>query len=172
MSIEKPITTTRKAVERMAEDRASKEFLETPESRHYESVFTTYKMLRMLDPQRLELVVKANAKEQDIKTEMGTDLFNIYQKVWSDVTKEGKNEIDKAVEQLKNTTDLSPKHLNEELIKLDERFLKEKSSQVKNDPRIVTAFLDKGELLNKSIELTTSSMLDLLKYTREAPKYF
>jgi hypothetical protein len=172
MNLEKPIPTIRKAIKTLAEEHASKEFLDKPEARHYESAFDTYKVLRLLDPDRLKLSININAKEQDLKTEMGNDLYKVFQRVWVDVNKKSGKEIKQAAEQLKRTKSLSEDELNRELAELDKRFLKEKTNQVINDPRITAVFKGKEELLSRGIRIVTSSMLDLIRYNRENPSTF
>jgi len=171
MSLEKPISTIKKAVQRMAEESAEKESLDKPEQRHYDDVFTSYKILRMLEPKRLEVYIKTTAKSQELKNEIGAELFNVFDEVWIDATKEGKSEIKNEVDQLESTFKLLfPKEYNSELERIDKKYLKEKAEQVKNDPRVVQAFSGKEELLNKALDTTTSSMLDLMSYNRNAPK--
>lgn len=169
MGIEKPISTIRKAVQRMAEEEAEKESLNKPEQRHYDDVFTTYKVLRMLDPERLELNLKVTAKQQELKNGIGTELFKVFDKVWIEATKEGKKEIAEAVDQLERTLNISPKEFNRKLKEIDEQYLKEKAILVKSDPRIISDFKGKEELLDRAIKTTISSMNELMQYNREHP---
>jgi hypothetical protein len=172
MPIEKPIKIIRKAVQRDAEALAKNEFLRKPEPRHFEDVFTTYKMLRMLEPKRLEISLIISAKYQDIKNEMGDELFELFDLAWINATREGRSELDFATEQLVRTNELPLNELNIELGKLDERYLTSKIEQIKKDPLIVKAFSGKEDILKKSNNIIFSLMLNLMKYNREESKFF
>lgn len=166
MSIEKPISTIRKAVHRLAEERAQKEGIDKPEQRHYDDVFLTYKAWRLLDPKYLEVAIKVTSKSQDLKNEMGTELFNIFDDAWINATKDGKNEMDKAIKQLDRTLNISQEEYKNELELIPERFLKEKTDQVKNDPKVTQAFFGKENLLEKALTTTASSIRELMAYEK------
>ena len=142
MSLEKPIPTIRKAVERLAEERAENESLDKPEQRHYDDVFLTYKMWRMLDPQKLEISIKVTAKSQELKEEMGKELFKVFDLAWLDATQNCKGNIDKA------------------------------ANEVKNNPAVLQAFLGKEAFLIKALNITKSSMQELIEYDKKAPKFY
>ena len=167
MSIEKPISTIRKAVQRLAEEGAGKEGLGKPEKRHYDDVFNSYKLLRMMEPKKFELYIQTSAKYQELKNEIGEELFKVFDKAWIHATKQGRVEIEKEERKLKRILNLSREEFDQRLKKIDEKFLKEKASLVRNDPQVVNAFSGKEEFLNKATDLVTLSMLDLMTYDRQ-----
>ena len=170
MSLEKPIPTIRNAVNRLAEERAEKESLESPEQRHFDDVFLTYKTWRMLDPKSLELSIKVSAKSQELKNEMGTELFKVFDQSWLNATKDGKKELSEEIAKINKLVSMFPQKYKEKLEHVNEKYLEEKANQIKNEPLVVQAFTGKEELLNKAIEITTSSMLELMKSDRGISK--
>lgn len=165
MGIEKPISTIRKAIQNFAEEKALKESLDTPKSRHFEDAFNAYKAMRIFEPDKLEQAIKIRAREQDIKNEMG-NLYNIFQAVWVDVNKESKREIDKAIEQIKANKKMSINDIDQSIDEFELKFIKEKAIEVKNDPRIVSAFSGKEEILNEGLYGVMLSMLHILRKNR------
>lgn len=170
MSLEKPIPTIRKAVNRLAEDRAKNESLESPEQRHFDDVFLTFKMWRMLDPKNLELSIKVSAKSQELKNEMGAELFNIFDHSWINATKDGKKELSSEIGEINKLFSMFPEKYKEKLVQVNEKYLEDKVNQIKNDPHVKQAFAGKEELLGKAIEITTSSMLELMNSNRGISK--
>ncbi len=169
MSLEKPISTIRKAIEGTAQKSASAEFLDKPEKRHYNDAFDFYKYMRGFEPEKVEQVIMVAAKSKELSDEMGAELLKVFNKVWEDVTLGSEEKLNKAIERLKETI-LSHIELNQEIIKLEERFLKLKTNELKNDPRIVSAFAGKEELLNKGVQLAISSTLEMSTTFENSPQ--
>jgi hypothetical protein len=170
MSIENPISTIRKAVKELAERKASAEFLNEPEQRHYKDALTSYKMWRMMDPGSLQIGIKINALEHDYKRKMGPELFKAFDSAWIDATKNAEAELENAEMQIKETKDLTDDELTLELEKIEDRFLTKKSEEVKNDERLVNLFLENKELLNEAIDSTAGLMREYMRYNRKSLK--
>ncbi len=166
MSLEKPIATIRKAVQGLAEERAKKELLEKPEQRHYDSVVATFKMWRMLNPESLELSIKVGAKNQELKKEMGSELYNIYNHAWIRANKKGNEQLEEEVKKISKILKLFPNKYKGKLNQINEQYIKEKADRVRYDNSVMRAFDGKEELLNKAIDITTSSMRELMKSER------
>src|SRR5467141_1911924 len=121
MSIEKPISTIRKAVQGSAEKVAAKEFLDEPEQRHYDKIFNVYRFLRQFEPEKIERIIKIAAKEKELKDEMGIELYKVFNQVWEQLIQGYENKIDEAVKQITATKRLSPQELSKEVLNLNER---------------------------------------------------
>ena len=166
MSLEKPISTIRKAVHGLAEENAKEEGFEKPEQKHFDSVFDTFKMWRMLNPKSLELSIKVGAKYEDLKKEMGTELFDIFNQSWIKANKKGNEQLEEEVRKINKIIKILPKKYKEKLHQINEQYLKEKSDIVRSDTTVLNAFKGKEELLNNAIEITTSSMRELMESDR------
>lgn len=165
MTIENSISTIRKAIKGSAEGLASRESLEKPEQRHYDHIFNLYKQLRELNPPMLEKVIMIAAKSKDLKEESGPEIGKVFNQVWNEISDGYEDRLEMAVYAGEDdkTQKLSPEIFRQKMYDLMEKFFKEKIIQLKNDPSIVSAFIGKEELLNKYIDLTTSTFLDYLK---------
>ncbi|MFA6524085.1 MAG: hypothetical protein WC264_00450 [Candidatus Paceibacterota bacterium] len=170
MAIEKPISTIRKAVNSAAENMAKNEFLDKPEQRHYESVISEYKWLRAFEPEFLEKILVVGAKGSELKDEMGTELYNIFDKVRTEMTSNSEDQFKDAIEQIKMTKNLSLDELNQEISNLIIRYFKIKGEEIKNDPRIKSAFFGKEELLDKAINFIITSLVDINKILIKTPE--
>jgi len=166
MSLEKPISTIRKAVQGLAEEKAQKESLEKPEQRHYDSVFNTFKMWRMLNPESLELSIKVGAKNQELKKEMGDELYNIFNQAWIRTNKRGNEQLEEEVKKINKILKIFPNKYKGKLNQINEQYLEEKADIVRYDNSVMSAFDGKKDLLNKAIEITTSSMRELMESDR------
>ena len=116
--------------------------------------------MELFEPERFTKIIEMAAKGKDIKDEMGIELYTTLNQVMGDITNESQDKMNEAVKQIRETKIISNEELCNEIFKLQERFLIEKSSQVRSDPRIVSAFSGKEELLYKGIDFTISSMFN------------
>jgi hypothetical protein len=164
MSIEKSITNIRKAVKGSAEELALKESLNEAEYRHYEYIIKLYKQIRNLDPKLLDKIVNITAKGKELKDEAGSILYNSYNEVWKEIF-EGANGFENKIHLAINSSEknMTSEDFKQELVALTEKLLKEKSEKLKEDPRIIKAFKDKKELLNKLINYTIQTPFQLLE---------
>ncbi|HLG35303.1 MAG TPA: hypothetical protein VI757_10515 [Bacteroidia bacterium] len=169
MTIEKPFSTIRKAIEGSAEKQAENEFLEKPEHRHYKAAFDFYKTVRALAPEKVELLIKAAAKAKVLKDGMGGELYKTSNQVLDDLMEGSEKQFNDAVDQIKESGKLSEKELHDEILKLNTRFIKIKMDEFKKDPRIVTTYAGKEELMNKFIDMVTSSTLNILNAYEKNP---
>jgi hypothetical protein len=65
--------TIKKAVQGAAGELASKEFLDSPQQRHINSVIANYKLIRSMNPKILNKIINLTAKWQELKDEVGPD---------------------------------------------------------------------------------------------------
>lgn len=161
MTIERPISTIRKAINSAAQNKAENEFLEKPEQKHYEDIFSEYKLLRAFEPELLEKLLILGAEGSEIKHEMGSDLYEIFSNVQEELTSIGKEKLINALEQIKKTKNLSLEELNQEIANLNNSYLKIKGEEIKNDPRIKSAFNGKERLLDNAISFSIKSLVDI-----------
>lgn len=167
MAMEKPISTIKKAIQNLAEENASKDSLKVPESKHFENAFNTYKAMRIVDPEGLELSIEVRSREQEIKREMGEELYNVFQQVWTEVNKDNKEEIDNAIKQIKSSKNKSPEDIEQAIDEFELKYIREKANIVKNDLRIILAFSEKKEILSKGLYGVMLSMLHILRNNRK-----
>ena len=108
MTIEKPISTIRKAIQGSAEKKAEYELLDKPEQRHYDESFLFLRYMKIFEREKYEKIIKIGAKTKELKDEMGINSFKIYANLGQDLNRilmdiePGSNEI---VEGEVNTTD-------------------------------------------------------------------
>lgn len=169
MSLEKPFSTIRKAIQGSAENRASKELLDKPEERHYKDAFHFFKSLRAFSPEKVELFITLTAKNKELRNAMGAELYKIFSRVMEDLSNRNEKQFNEAVEQIKTTKKLSHQEMSEDVKKLKERFIKEIVNEFKNDSRIVSAFAGKEKLLNKGIEFAKFSSMSILDAYQKSP---
>lgn len=167
MSFEKPFQIIRKAIKDLAEENATKESLEVPESRHFDDALKTYKKMRSTDPKGLELSVDIRAREQDIKNKMGKELYEVFDKVWIRVNQNSGKEFNEAIEKIKENKKMSLEDIEQAIAEFELSFIKGKAREVKNDPRIIKAFSGKEEILKSGIYSVMVSMLHVLRDDRE-----
>jgi len=169
MPIEKPISTIRKAIEGTAEVKADKESIDKPEERHYKAAFNFYRTLRALSPEKVGLIITIAAKSKGLKDEMGVQLFKVFNDVFKDKTTGSEREFNEQIEQIKAKRHLSQRELSKEILKLNEAFIVKKVAEVQNDPRIISAFAGKEELLKKGTEFAMSSTINILEAYEKSP---
>lgn len=147
MSIEKPISTIRKAVEGAAQDDASKEFLDKPEARHYEAVFERFKFIRDSSPRMLENVIKLAAGAKDLHEKIDPEAYKVFQKVSNELNVDLQAKLMQAVVTTANREDINEDNIKEELFKLFKRASDEAYRKIITDPRVEEVFKGKEESL-------------------------
>ncbi len=160
MPLEKPIQTIRKAIKGTAENAAEKESLEKPTSRHFEQTLSLYKQIRDESPEMLEKLITVTAKAKELKDELGPSLDRTFRKVWSELNEKYKNEIITKVEKLEDENLISQEY-KRKLVTITGKIFNKISEEFRNDPRIIVAFTEKEELLEKAITFSTSGALEL-----------
>lgn len=168
MSIEKPISTIRKAVQGSAEEIAANEYLEKPEERHYRETLNFFRFIKIFEPERYEQFVKIGAQGKELKDEMGAEKYKIFSRILREVTERDASKMKEAGDQIKSSN-LPSEELSQEILELNTRYLKEKMEELKNDSRIASAFSGQEELLNRSIDFAITSMLDLYSAYDKSP---
>lgn len=148
MTIEKPVSTIKKAIKGTTEQMASKESLKKPEQRHYDSVINLYKQIRNTSPEMLEKIVIAAAKGKELKDEIGQESEMVFNQVWGELADVYQEELYKSIEK-------SPDEFKKEINKIGEMS--------KEDTRIISAFSGKEDALNKCIDYATQTIVDLFK---------
>lgn len=167
MDIEKPIPAIRKAIQNFAEEKATGESLETPEAKHFEEAFKAYKKMRAVDPEGLKLSIEVRARDQKIKNSMGKELYKIFDQVWIEINKSSEKEIRKAIDEIRNNKKILNEEKEQAIDEFELRYIKENARKVKNDPRIISAFSGKEEILREGIFGVMLSMLHVLRSNRE-----
>lgn len=71
MSIEKPISTIKKAIIGRAEKKAYEGSLNKPEQKHYEESLNFFKKMKEKRPEKIEELILNSAKGNDLRDEMG-----------------------------------------------------------------------------------------------------
>ena len=83
---------------------------------------------------------------------MGVELFQLFNSVWEDKTKGFSFKmIQKSSKMIKNK-ELSRNDFVKDMNNFAEIFLKEMAEELKNDPKIISAFAGKEELLCEAID--------------------
>ena len=167
MTIEKPISTIRKAIKGSAEQIASTEFFEEPEERHYKEIFDFFRTLKMYQPEMYEKMITIGAKGKELSDEMGKDLHKILSQVLGEISARDKDKMKEAVAQLEKS--LSPEELDKKIIELKERYLNAMGKELINEPRLKSAFTGKEELLEKVIDFLKSTMSELSEADAKTP---
>ena len=160
MSIEKPISTIRKAIKGSAEQIASTEFIKEPEERHYKEIFIFFRELKLEQPEVYEKLIKVGAKGKDLSDKMGKDLHEILSQILKEVSTRDKETMEEAVNQIKKNKKLSYEELDNEIIKLKKRYLDGLAIELINNPRLKLAFAGKEELVEEIIDFLKSTMLE------------
>lgn len=176
MSLERPFSTIRKAVEESAEEKASKEFLDRPEPRHFEAAFNFYRTLRESDPEFFEAVVSLTAQRKEVRDTLGVELYSTFDRAWTSLINDHTNgyaaKVKAAFEQVQETKNLNQEELEEERIILTKRFLTEAANIIESDPQLLISFRGKEELLNKAVVFESSYFVNLLdasmKYNKKS----
>ena len=154
MSFEKPISTIRNAIRNSAEEIASKENINIPELRHLKAVLDNYKLIRDYNPDIFKKLVILSIKNKEIKDSLGKKLSLIFQNIFDEISLSYYSKLFSAF----NNND----SLNNDFKQESSVFVNEMMTNIKNDPRIIKAFLGKEELLNNAIKNSTSSILEML----------
>jgi len=162
MNIENPLHTIKKAVEEAAIRKASNEFLEKPEARHFQLVFDDFKRLRNLNPQVLARLIIRYAKTKELKDELGRNLDFTLQQVYNEKSSQLEDRIIAGIEQLQSMSKMKQEEVQKEFAALMQRGAEELGRQIKTDSRITSSFVGKEELLNKAINFINKELLETL----------
>ena len=148
-----------------AEGKALQEGFIKPEKKHYDYVFNLYKELKLLNPKILETVINVASKNREIKIESDSQSEKVFNHVWNEITKGYQDNIENAIYagEKDKTKKISPETFRQKMHVLLEKYFKEKVIELKKDPRIVFKFEKKKDILDKYIDLATTSFLDYLK---------
>jgi hypothetical protein len=167
MTIEKPISTIRKAIKGSAEESALDDFRDTPEQKDFRQAFNFFRYLKIFEPEKYEWIVKTGARGKELKDAVGNELYKMVTQEWEKIINQDSNKLTESIEQIKATS----KNYSEvgvyETIHLYELFLKEKATQIKSNSKIIGAFSEKEELLNQTIDFATNSMLELFSLSEK-----
>ncbi|MBP6025454.1 hypothetical protein [Ferruginibacter sp.] len=160
MSLENPISTIRKAVQGAAEELASKELLQKAESNHYDKVFLIFKTLRNINPKTLEKVIIASAKGKELKDKLSKELFAEFESVAFEISADYKKKITAQVEKIENDSSCQNKY--EQVTAVTKNIFTDMAYEIKNDPRLLTAFAGKEDLLDEAVNFVHSDLPELL----------
>lgn len=163
MTIEKPISTIRKALKGRAEQKAAENSLDKPEQKHYDESLNFYKRMRDKRPEEIETLILNSAEGKELKDEMGEELYQVFDQIWKEKTKGFLyNLIQKTGEFLENyfdnnnNKDLPRSEFVKKMDEFAETLLNEKAKEIRDDPKIISAFSGKEDVLNKVIDYLIS----------------
>lgn len=162
MTPENKYSTIRKAVEGKAEELAARELLEKPEKHHLDEVFNEYKALRGISPKELEAQISIASKRKELKDQMGIDANQIFNEVWDNLYNGPTGLEIKEAEQTAQRKKYSRPTVEtalQDMVEFRERFFKWMEKFIKIDPRIITAFKGKEDILNQKIEFEVSQYM-------------
>lgn len=160
MSIEKPISTIRKAVQGAAEEMASKESIQTPQAKHYDKAFLIFKTLRNMNPEVLEKLIIASAEGKELKDKLGNKLLMEFETISSEIFTEHKKKIIDEVKKIRMEKP-SAEHF-EKISALVKNSFTQLGNEIKHDSRLLHLFSGKEELFNEAVNYVCSKMPDLL----------
>lgn len=163
MSIEKPISTIRKAIKGAAETEAEQEGLEYPKDRHFKEAFSFYRFLKMSDPKMYEDSLLSAAKGMDLKKEMGETLYKLFTQVLEKITSKNGLEIERELKQMKKSNQFSQEELKKWILELNKKLIKLNDMELRKDLRLISAFSRKEELLKRTIDFISSSILNSIE---------
>jgi|GEM_PF-2967670 len=152
MSIEKPISTIKKAIQGRAEEKAYEDSLDRPEQKHYDESLNFYKQMRDKRPEEIEKLILHSADSKELRDKMGMELYKIFDQTWKEKTKGFFLKMIERASEVKENEELSRREFVKEMDSFAEKLLKETSEELRSDPRIISAFLGKEDILNKIID--------------------
>ena len=158
MNIEKPISTIRRAIEGVAEEKAYKSS-EKIEQKHFDESIKFYKKMRDTRPDEVEKLILLSVEGKELRDKIGMELYIIFDPIWKNVTKGFLNKLIKRACEIKGERELTDKEFIKEIDTYAETLLRYDSKILKEDPRIISAFLGKEELLNKIIDYAVSTTI-------------
>jgi hypothetical protein len=164
MNIENKFSIIRKAIQGRAEKKSDENSLSKPEQRHYDESFSFYKTMRIKRPEKMKNLILMYAERKDLRNKMGTELFKVFNQTWSELTKDFFFEmIQKANDFFENYFQKNQNLPRSEFVKkmedLSEEILKLKAEILRNDPRIISAFSGKEEILSQVIDYAISTTI-------------
>ena len=164
MSIENPISTIRKAVKGSAERLADSEGERKPKSEHYDKIFEKFRNLKKTNPEILEELIIASAKDKELKDELGMDLDSTFQMIWVKVNTRYAYRIRHLVQDTIKDEDPITEESKQKLASSINGIIDEISIEVRRDPLVVNSFTTEKErnLLNKVIAHTKASIQKLM----------
>lgn len=164
MTIENPISTIRKAVKGSAERLAENSNAKKVKPEHYKEVLGLFRRLKDTNPEILEKLIIASAKDKELKDELGSDFDSIFQQVWIEVNSRYSYRIRHAVKQMKEEKELDAEEAKKRFVNSINEITNEMSIEMRKDPLITHSFMSEKEkgLLNKAITVTTTTISELL----------
>ncbi len=160
MSLENPIKQIRKAIKGLAEESASREFLQEPEKRHYDNALALMKSIREIYPDKIENTIKITAEAQEMKEELGP-AFDVFNAVANDVTTKMQTKVSDALLVFTEREDLTDENAESEYRNLTDRIVGDILKQIRYDERIGSAFTGKEDSLNKLENYWKDSLLNM-----------
>ncbi len=158
----------RYVIKASAKAMAKKEFLDAPEQRHMDAVVKMYQYIKKMDPDFAHKLLTITLKANKLKDEFGPDLFTIFEKVWDkELIFFMKEDINNAMDSILETKDLNHEEYRKEHFAIMKRYLDEKISLLKKDPRIISAFAGKEALLDKALDFNMAALLYFNELTSE-----
>lgn len=158
----------RYVIKASAKEMAKKEFLDTPEQRHMDTVVKMYQYIKEMDPKFAHQLFAITLEANKLKDELGPDLFPIFEKVWDkELLSSMKEDINTAMDSIVETKDLNHEEYGKETIVVMKRYLDEKIKLLRKDPRIISAFAGKEALLDKNLDFNRGALLSFAQSKAE-----
>ncbi len=143
----------------MAEQIALNEKLNSPQEKHYKKAFSLLRLTKELNPRGFEKIVSIGAIGKEMKDEMGATLYKTFDEVWKDCTRGfGRNIIEVKSRLVNENPKIPLDELSNELSVFYNSYLNAKAEVLKKDPRILSSFKGKEELLNKVLKTSITSI--------------
>lgn len=162
MSIEKPIATIRNAIKGAAEEKAYQSS-ENLEQKHIDESYKFFKKMRDYRPEEIEKIILLSSEGKELRDKLGMNLYQVFDPIWKEMTKEFMTKLIKRGCEIRSEKQLTKNEFYKEIEVFGIMLLEESSKKLKDDPRIISAFSGKEELLNKIIDYAVSTTLYIAK---------
>jgi DNA-binding ferritin-like protein (Dps family) len=161
MTIENPISTTRKAVKGIAESIAEREFFKKPEPQHFQAAFDSLRRFQELGQEALEKFVLAAAEGKEIKDALGEERHSLFSQLMKEKTALHSADLTSSIEKIMSESE----SLEEANIKIPEMLLRASTQivdEIRHDSRIISAFAGEDALLERVSKFSINSISELM----------
>ena len=172
MTIEQnKFSTVRKAIEVSASKNAKAENRENIEKGDYDKAFEVYRYFKEFEPEKYEIILKASSATQEIREEMGPELFKQFEKIVTGVMELSQMRVSTEITKVSMHTSLNEnkEELLTKVLAIQDGQLKKDMETAKSNPKLIEAFLGKEQLLNKGLEVVRSTNLMMMKIYFKPP---
>jgi len=169
MSLEKPISTIRKALHGIAEENAFGNLKGTPEKKDFDDAINVLRSLKNSDPEKFELVVKVGAEGKELKDKIGEERYKLFMSIWEDLCINDFTNLNIACDLIEKTPMLvTDKH--KAIHKLNENFYTKKLEEMKENTKLKAAFQGNEEIFNQALKVTASTAIKMFESEQKDKK--